>query len=46
MNNEQQISLIISKDIINNKYKVNLFRSPHPSTLPMPLSNWLKNIKI
>ena len=46
MNNEQKISLIISKDIINNKYKVNLFRSPHPSTLPMPPSNWLKNLKI
>lgn len=45
MNNEQKISLIISKDI-NNKYKVNLFRSPHPSTLPMPPSNWLKNLKI
>ncbi len=42
MNNDQKISLII----INNKYKVNLFISPHPSTLPMPPSNWLKNINI
>ena len=27
---------------IDNKYKVNLIRSSHPSTLPMPPSNWLK----
>jgi hypothetical protein len=45
MTNEEKISLIIFRDI-DNKYKVNLFRSSHPSTLPMPPSNWLKNTNI
>jgi hypothetical protein len=42
MNNEKKISLIITKNIDNN-YKVNLIRPPHPDTLPMPPSKWLKN---
>ncbi len=45
MFNMQKISIIISKDNINNKYNLTLFRSPSPSTLPMPPSHWLKNLK-
>ena len=41
MTNEEKISLIIFRDI-DNKYKVNLILPPHPCTLPMPPSNWLK----
>lgn len=44
--NIQPISVIMIKNSITNKIKIQIFKIPHPEELPQPPAKWLKNIKI